>query len=96
MADVAFGFIYVFTPNMINYIFIVFLLKIYIDCRLKHLFHKEALISKTMPSAISVIMPIFNQAEFICRAINSLIDQSFTNWELVIIDDGSKDKIYDI
>src|SRR5262245_36121589 len=40
---------------------------------------------------VSVLMPTFNQAPFIRRAIESLISQTMTQWELVIVDDGSFD-----
>src|SRR5690242_2281403 len=41
---------------------------------------------------ISVLMPTFNQASFLRRAILSLRAQTFTNWELLIVDDGSSDE----
>jgi glycosyltransferase involved in cell wall biosynthesis len=41
--------------------------------------------------AISVIMPTYNNAAFINRAIASLRLQTFSHWELIIIDDGSTD-----
>lgn len=44
-----------------------------------------------MKSGFSVIMPTYNQASFIRRAIISLQQQTFTNWELIIINDGSTD-----
>ena len=37
-------------------------------------------------------MPTWGQAAFIRRAIESLLGQSFTNWELLIVDDGSPDE----
>ncbi|MHA4809955.1 glycosyltransferase family 2 protein [Flavitalea flava] len=40
---------------------------------------------------ITILMPTFKQASFISRAIRSLQLQEFTNWELIIIDDGSPD-----
>lgn len=40
---------------------------------------------------ISVIMPVYNARRFLRRSINSVIQQSFQDWELIIIDDGSKD-----
>ncbi len=42
---------------------------------------------------VSVIMPVFNQASFIARAIFSLQNQSISNWELLIINDGSTDDL---
>jgi glycosyltransferase involved in cell wall biosynthesis len=39
----------------------------------------------------SVIIPTFNRAHSIAKAIESVINQNFQNWELIIIDDGSKD-----
>ncbi|MFR5684124.1 MAG: glycosyltransferase, partial [Clostridia bacterium] len=40
---------------------------------------------------ISVIMPSYNDAVSIVETLDSLIEQNYTNWELVIIDDGSTD-----
>ena len=40
---------------------------------------------------VSVIMPTFKQARFLRRAIDSLYIQSLTDWELIIVDDGSPD-----
>ena len=39
----------------------------------------------------SVIMPFFNTERYIEEAIQSVFDQTFTSWELVLIDDGSTD-----
>jgi teichuronic acid biosynthesis glycosyltransferase TuaG len=40
---------------------------------------------------VSVIMPAFNAELYIEEAIRSVIDQTFQNWELIIINDGSTD-----
>lgn len=41
---------------------------------------------------VTVIMPTYNQAAFIRRAVDSLLAQTFPAWDLVIIDDGSTDE----
>jgi glycosyltransferase involved in cell wall biosynthesis len=46
-----------------------------------------------MPT-VSVLMPTFKQREFIARALDSLLAQSFSDWEAVIVDDGSPDNTY--
>lgn len=41
---------------------------------------------------VSVIIPCFNQASYIERAVGSVISQSFTDWEIIIVNDGSTEK----
>lgn len=45
-----------------------------------------------MINGFSVIMPTFNQASFIRRAIFSLERQTYPNWELIIVNDGCTDE----
>lgn len=40
---------------------------------------------------VSILMTIFNEEKYIQRSLNSVINQSFKNWEAVIIDDCSTD-----
>lgn len=40
---------------------------------------------------ISIIMPTYNAGRFIGRAIESVLAQSYPNWELIIVDDASSD-----
>ncbi len=48
-----------------------------------------------MPS-VSIIMPAYNARAYIRQAIQSVLDQTFTDWELLIIDDGSTDGTSDV
>lgn len=41
--------------------------------------------------AVSVLMPVYNSSQFLSEAIDSILEQSLTDFELVIIDDGSTD-----
>ena len=40
---------------------------------------------------ISVIMPVYNTGEYLGEAIQSILDQTFRDFELIIINDGSSD-----
>lgn len=40
---------------------------------------------------VSVIMPAYNSAAFISESIQSVIQQTYANWELIIVDDASTD-----
>lgn len=50
---------------------------------------------KELP-AISVIMPVFNSEKYIREAIDSILSQTFTDFEFIIIDDASTDSTMDI
>jgi len=43
-----------------------------------------------MPPTVSIVMPTFNRLEYLAPAIESVMAQTFTDWELVIADDGSE------
>jgi glycosyltransferase involved in cell wall biosynthesis len=44
-----------------------------------------------MHGTVSIIMPTYNREKLISRAIESIIKQTYTNWELLIVDDYSTD-----
>ena len=52
-------------------------------------------LNKQMPK-VTVIMPVYNGERYLDEAINSILSQSFTDFEFVIVDDGSDDRSWEI
>src|SRR5919197_760088 len=49
-----------------------------------------------LPVTVSAVIPSFNHARFVTQAIDSVLGQSFTELELIIVDDGSTDGSADV
>ena len=45
-----------------------------------------------MNKRVSIIIPTFNRAEIIKDTIESIRNQTYTNWECIIVDGGSTDQ----
>lgn len=45
---------------------------------------------------ISIIIPVYNGEKYLSETIKTVIDQTYKNWELIIVDDGSTDNTADI
>lgn len=41
---------------------------------------------------ISIIIPVYNSEKTLNRCVNSILNQTFMDWELLLVDDGSTDK----
>jgi len=52
---------------------------------------EEDVVRKPTRPVVSVIMPTYNTAPFIGQAICSVLRQTYADWELLIVDDGSED-----
>ena len=45
---------------------------------------------------VSIIIPIFNRENLIKETLDSILQQSYLNWECIIVDDGSTDKTIEV
>lgn len=48
------------------------------------------------PGLISIIIPSYNRGDLISETLDSILSQTYTNWECIVIDDGSTDNGIDI
>lgn len=49
-----------------------------------------------MAPTISVIIPVYNAENYVGRCIESVQAQTYNNWQMILVDDGSKDKSLEI
>ena len=45
-----------------------------------------------MNSLISIIVPVYNVEEYLDECVQSLVNQTYTNIEIILVDDGSPDR----
>ena len=47
-------------------------------------------------TSISIVIPAYNNAHLISKCLDSILEQSYDNWETVVVDDGSPDNMKDV
>ena len=52
--------------------------------------------AEVIEGLVSIITPCFNGAQFIAETIESVLSQTYTQWEMIIVDDGSSDRTAEI
>ena len=56
----------------------------------------KELISGEHSPLVSIITPLYNAESFIAETIQSILDQTYTNWEQIIVDDASSDRSLEV
>ena len=51
---------------------------------------------ESLPPLISIIVPVFNASQFLAHCLDSISGQTFKDFEVILVDDGSTDNSADI
>ena len=57
---------------------------------------RKALKRKKVVRMISIVTPVYNSENYIEETIKSVLEQSYTDWEWILVDDGSADRSAEI
>ena len=45
---------------------------------------------------ISIVIPVFNAEGYLCKCLDSVLNQTYTDYEVIVVDEGSTDKSSEI
>lgn len=49
-----------------------------------------------MQTEVTVLIPTYNREHFICQALNSILNQTYRHWKILLVDDGSTDNTINV
>jgi len=96
---VRFNYLFVFYSTAINSIYLIILgISLYAARRQKRLWDikdRRLLFTRHLLPGVSIIAPAYNESASIIESTNSLLNQQYPDYELIIVNDGSKDDTLD-
>ena len=57
---------------------------------------RACLLLAVMPLRVSIVVPMYNTEQYLASTVESVLGQTFEDWELVLFDDGSQDRTLEI
>ena len=85
---------------IINTVYMVLLVISYFSIRKlnrsRDAFEVSGLFDSDLHKSVSILLPVYNEEETVCFTVYSLIQLDFNNYEIIVINDGSTDKTFEL